>query len=189
MTKEPGTFSEQYPLQLSVQIRNNNVVSNSPGRSITSIATSWGTATRAPDSSIAGTPVGSVDESISWKFVGTLPGAGLGDNEADLRIGFGDGISGLSRWTDYITVTPQPSSGAPLSEDTGAINTTECRDYYNQWLSGWTAPFQFYAYGPLNGYDVGGTNGGIGISAGTSIDSRRTGNFSAGGSASQDGIW
>ncbi|MEX3610813.1 hypothetical protein VVR12_07175 [Rothia sp. LK2588] len=86
-------FSDLYPLQLDIQVRNNNVLSTtSTGRSLTSVNTSWDTET-VTDNNVSGAPVGSVDADINWNFSGTLPGAGLGDNEADLRIGFGGGTA------------------------------------------------------------------------------------------------
>ena len=170
-------------------MRNNNTLANSStGRSLTSVNTSWGTET-VVDHSITGAPAGSVDADIHWNFSGTLPGAGLGDNEADLRIGFGDGGTGSGRWTNYITLTPEQASGAPTFESLGISDTTACREYYDLKLSEWVSPFQFYVYGPLNGYNVGGANGGVAIAPGTEIDSRQTGNFSTGGTASQNGIW
>lgn len=88
-------FSNQYPLNLDIQVRNANVVTTgSPRRSIGSVATSWGSQdTTWTSYNINSAPIGTVQDQIDWRFSGTLPGAGLGDNEADLAINFGDGVA------------------------------------------------------------------------------------------------
>lgn len=180
-------FSKDYQPNLDVQVRNANVVTSSPQRSITRVATSWGqNETSWTSYDIGSAPIGTVQDQIDWHFSGTLPSEGLGDNEADLVIDFGDAISGIQRWNDYITVTPLATSGAPTFASTGAMDTSECRAYYEKRLATWVSPFQFYVAGTIAPYDTGD---GVPISAGTMIDSRKTGNFSVYGSASKDGIW
>lgn len=180
------TFTQQYPLRLDIYIRNNNVVTGSNRRSITTVATSWGskTTTWTANENLSGAPVGSVNDYITWDFIGTLPGTNGGDNEADLRIGFGDGGGGSSTWNDYITVVPFANSGAPTFD---SLDVSQgCLDYYNQKLASWVTPFQFYAYGSKTPYSSGN---GQAVSAGSVIDTRLTGNNSPWGSASKNGIW
>lgn len=165
------TFSPEYPLQLDIQVRNNTVLDD-VGRSVTRFATSWGSG-RVLSYPMNNKPVGSVNHDFDWAFSGTLPGAGLGDNEADLAMDFGDGGTGSGRWTDYLTVTPLATSGAPTFVATDAADTPECRAYYEQRLAAWVSPFRLYAYGP---YDPYRTGDGLPIAAGTMVDSRRTGN-------------
>lgn len=84
------TFSPEYPLQLDIQVRNNTVLDD-VGRSVTRFATSWGSG-RVLSYPMNNKPVGSVNHDFDWAFSGTLPGAGLRDNEADLAMDFGDGL-------------------------------------------------------------------------------------------------
>lgn len=181
------TFSQAYPLQLTIDVRNNNVVTTgSRNRDITGVRTSWGGTTGTGESNtIASAPVGSNQGTIQWAFAGRLPGAGLGDNEADLAIGMGDGITGVQRWQSYMTITPGAASGAPVLQSAWAANKT-CLDYYNQKLASWVQPFAFYVNGPKIGSAAAD---GTPITAGTTIETRNIGNYSTGGSASQDGIW
>lgn len=186
------TFSQQFPLQLSIQVRNNNVVNNT-GRAIGRVLTSWGD--RTWDSyNIANQPVGSVNHNLTWTFYGSdpLPGNGLGDNEADLVIGFNDGIAGLRRWNDYITVTPLQSTRAPTMASIGIDqNDPACVQRYNELLSQWKVPFDFVSWGPLNPDTYQPGTNWMPVQPGQTVDSRVTGNGPWGGglAAYRDGIF
>ncbi|PKZ42345.1 hypothetical protein CYJ76_03380 [Kytococcus schroeteri] len=92
------------PMVVAVDVRNNNVVTNSDFRDIMDRATSWSTVSSwAEDPVMRTAPVGSSQGTITWNMSGTLPANGA--DEADLRIGSGDGISGPQRWNNYFTVT------------------------------------------------------------------------------------
>ncbi|MCS6711352.1 hypothetical protein JSY14_04710 [Brachybacterium sp. EF45031] len=182
-------FTADNPLRIDVDIRNANVVTTgSENRDITGVYTSWGTLNGTGESeNIAGQPVGSNQGTVEWLFAGLLPGNGLGDNEADLSVQFGDGITGLQRWQSYMTITPGTASGAPILRETWAVNEA-CVAYYNQKLTTWEDPFEWFVSGPK----VVSSPAEVGRpwQSGQTFDTRNIGNWSSvTGDNSTNGIW
>lgn len=125
---------------------------------------------------MANKPVGTVQRRIEWYFVGTLRDGA----EEDLAVSFGDGATGVGRWTNYMVITPGETSGAP-TYDSLNLSNEECREYFDAKMETWvpTVNWVFRGRGDAT----------YPISYGSGIDTRVTGNHSSGGANSQDGIW
>ncbi|MDY3049195.1 MAG: hypothetical protein SOR40_05415 [Rothia sp. (in: high G+C Gram-positive bacteria)] len=173
------TFTPDFPLQLQVDVRNANVL-NDDSRSLAWPSTSMGTIKYEKFGEMNNKPVGTVNQTITWDFVGTI----RANKEKDLAQGFMDGLATEGRWNNYITILPMVSSGAPTFAATGADDTPECRDYYNQKLSTWISPIQWYTRGPLSSPVTQP------LATGAVADSRTFGNYSSSLlSHSRDGVW
>lgn len=168
-------FTEDNPLRLTVDILNNNVLNN-PGRSLFTPSTSSGTISYTDYGSMANKPVGTVQRTVEWAFVGSIST----NQERDLAIGFGDGSADSSRWNNYMVITPGDASGAP-TYDSLNLSNEECREYYDAKMETWVPTVNWV----VRDKDNVTTD----VPYGSSIDSRVTGNHSSGGANSRDGIW
>ena len=179
------TFSKDFPLEIDIAVRAAETRTVTNRRSLTGVRTSWGTRTRDDSMPVTGAE-GGVHHKIRWEFSGSdpLPGKGLGDNEADLAIGFGGGGTGVigQRLTSYLEVTPLAQSGAPSWSYLQSLGVgLECYDLYVERLSAWVSPVQWVYSGPRSSGP---------LPTGTTLDSRNSGNYSsATGAASTNGIW
>lgn len=178
------TFTTTNPLKVAIDVVRVNELSVTNVRDITGVRTSWGSRTWSQtERGSSPVPVGGRDAKIQWTFSGKLPGAGLGDNEADIAIGFGDGATGRGRIHDALLVTPSTGSGAPTFESLLEKGVSaDCIDYYNEKLSTWTSPVVWSYTGP---------KGSGQLAAGATLDSRTSGNTTSGiqYANSTNGIW
>ena len=129
---------------------------------------------------------------MAWTFGKTMPGSGLGDNEADLEINLGDN-GDWSRLRQVQRVRhrdPGSECGSPDHGIAGRLATSgTCYGYYQQKLAEWQAnpPIQWaYRSWSTSGTDLGLTN----ISPGFEVSSLVTHNSSSGGADyGKDGRW
>lgn len=167
------TFSDDNPLVVTLQVRNNNTL-NDGGRTITGTSTAWGTVTGV-NYDIANKQAGSVDAAYTW----TINEKTLSPRrQADLQIDFGGGAAAGSAWNSYLTVdVPRylpTGAAAPTFQETGATDSRTCRAYYDAKLKTWstTGSISWTRHDVLNG-----TPTAVAVSPGQQIDSRVTGNF------------
>ncbi|MGV3103371.1 hypothetical protein [Rothia sp. 32237D007AR] len=171
-----AVFTATNPLVMKIELVDlNDTNCSSTGRSVTSTATSWGNVQDR------GYNAATKTRTYIWTFVGVIPASGSGDNEADFRIGIGDGICGFGRITSKIVLTPlalvPPSPKLP---DTVDLTNAACAEYYKSKLavheSTTKAAYTFRG-------DLGNTNGSVPyttetpVYVNTPVDSTVTGNF------------
>lgn len=177
LSTSPITFGPLNPLKVRievVQMKQTAVFDDTNGYG------SWGTVSDLGYDSTTGI------QTYEWTFMGTIPGQGNGDNEADMAIWFADTWARGMHETQYLRITPlQIVAPAPTIAEIlpDAGQQTACLTYY-------TTKYNEYNAKANTTLAFAGPKQTTPITMNQTVDTRDYGNFSSSFlSYDRDGIW